>query len=265
MDGLNVQTEDKEKKNTAPVYVPTRQYEKGGKQKNVSKSFEPYRPKHNFYNHRNKYYNNVITYDAVNNCRAAGVIPYSICDGVLRFLFQKPVYPIRRNNAGWNDFGGKQNFDGETTVQVAAREFNEETNCLFYVKESEPNNTELYESLKDNIDIMYSDIVIDNIKKLIPIAQCFFENKIIKYIPPVYVSSKETYISYFVKVEYLPAEDIPRAEDIHENYEYKYLRACSWFDIKELDELTNEDFNKRLQITKIKQRIKTYHEKGFFV
>ena len=205
------------------------------------------------------------SYDAITNCKSAGIIPYSIYNGKLYFLLQQSVNPLRKKDYGWNDFGGKKIDPKENTSETAAREFSEETSCLFYLKEQ--NNDEskkLYDILKDNQELYYDDETISNLKKLIPISQKYFADKITEYVLPIYVSSKETYISYFIRVEYIPEKDLPRAEDIHIPYEYRYIRMCKWFTFDELMNIDEKDFHKRLQITRIKQRINNYHDKGLF-
>jgi hypothetical protein len=205
-------------------------------------------------------------YDAIGKCRSAGIIPYAIHNNKLYFLFQTAVSPIRKKNDGWNDFGGKKLVPCETTAEVAAREFSEETSCLFYIKDQLhlDNSNIMYDLLKDNENLYYSDDTIILLKKLIPDAQKYFTDKINEYALPLYVSSKETYISYLIKVCYIPTEDIPRAEDIHIPYEERYIRTCKWFTFEELMVLDEISFHKRLQITKIQQRINNYHKKGLF-
>jgi 8-oxo-dGTP pyrophosphatase MutT (NUDIX family) len=204
-------------------------------------------------------------YDAVSNCKSAGIIPYTIHDGIVYFLLQQAQYPSRKKDSGWNDFGGKRIKSNESTAETAAREFSEETSCLFYLKEN--NSAEFdsfYTSLKNNIDLYYSNESVEILKKLIPLSQKYYTDKITAFLHPIYISSKETYISYFVKVDYIPDSDLPKAEDIHIPYETRYIRTCKWFTFEELMLLNEKDFHKRLQITKIQQRISDYFDKGHF-
>ncbi|ANB50752.1 hypothetical protein [Powai lake megavirus] len=204
-------------------------------------------------------------YDAINNCKSAGIIPYTIHDGKLLFLFQKAQNPTRKKDAGWNDFGGKQINRTETTAQIASREFSEETSCLFYLAEKTDNKSkEIYNLLKNNQKLNYDQKTIELLREMILASQKFYADKITEYVLPIYVSSKETYISYFVKVKYLVENDLPKAEDIHINYEDRYLRDCRWFTLDEILNLCEKDFHKRLQITRIQQRIIKYYEKGLF-
>lgn len=220
-----------------------------------------------------KYANNIVCnefkpYDAINNCKSAGIIPFSIVKGEPIFLLQKLINPLRKKDGGWNDFGGKRIDNSESTAETAGREFSEETSCLFYLKQKSINDGNelngIYGLLKNNIDLYYNEKTITTLKKLIIEAQQYYFDCINQYASPLYISSKETYISYLIKVDYIPENDLPAAEDIHVNYEEKYLRVCKWFTIKELTEMNVKDFHKRLQITRIQQRLQNYNSKGLF-
>jgi len=198
-----------------------------------------------------------------NHPKGAGVIPYAVVDNNSYFLLQHADVPCRRKDRGWNDFGGKKNGDEEST-STATREFNEETSCLFYLKESNTvENVELYEKLKNNVLLEYDDDTISKLINIIPIAQKHFANKIDE--STLSISSRDTYICYFVKVNYIPAKDLPTAEDLHISYTERYTRICKWFTFDELMNFETTDFHKRLQITKIKSHIKIYHEKKLFI
>lgn len=210
-------------------------------------------------------------YDAINNCKSAGIIPYTIHNGELLFLLQRFVNLERKKYNGWNDFGGKRSNIAESTAETAAREFCEETSCLFYLTEtsdsSSPNSEEnkrLYDLFKDNPSLSYDQETIELLKKTIVESQKYFVDKITEYVSPIYISSKETYISYFVQVKYIPESDIPRAEDIHIPYTLRYMRECRWFTYNELINMKDIEFHKRLQITRIQQRISSYCAKGLF-
>ena len=210
-----------------------------------------------------------ITYNAMANSKGSGVIPYTITsDGVLLFLLQEADNPLRKKDAGWNDFGGKKDEeDNEDTISTACREFSEETSCLFYLKENEGTTTinpKHYGMLIDTKQLSYSDESVEVLRKLIPQSQKFYEEKIKEVILPMYISSKEIYISYFIKVPFIPATDIPRAEDLHIHYEDRYTRKCRWFTYDEIMDTPEYSFHKRLQITKVKQRIQNYYERNMF-
>lgn len=228
-----------------------------------------------------------MKYNAILRSKGSGIIPYAIVNDIVYFLLQHADIPCKKKEFGWNDFGGKQNNPNESTYEVAAREFSEETSCLFYLKEnSNPQNDNLYGRLRNNDETRqnYSKIdesplwgdeqtiknptideqTITDLINTIPLAQHFYSKRINEYMSPLYISSKETYISYLVRVEYIPAKDIPKSEDLHIPYTDRYTRICKWFTFNELMEFNNLQFHKRLQITKIKQRIKIYYERKLF-
>jgi len=182
------------------------------------------------------------------------------------FLFQQADKPLRKKDSGWNDFGGKKDDeDGEDTISTACREFSEETSCLFYLRENKSDiNENNYEMLKDGVNLEYDTETVQVLLDLIPYAKRFYENKLKENAHPLYISSKEIYISYFLKVPYIPSTDLPRAEDLHIHYEDRYTRQCKWFSYEEILETDDKMFHKRLQITKIKQRIQNYYEKNMF-
>lgn len=204
-------------------------------------------------------------FDAILNCKSAGVIPYTIYNNQVYFLLQHSINPSRKKDKGWNDFGGKRIGQSESTIAAASREFSEETSCLFYLNEmGDKISKKMYNLLKNNTTLTYDDETISNLEKILPYAQQYYVNRIKENTNQLYVSSKETYISYFVRVDYIPDSDIPVAEDIHVNYETRYLRQCKWFSFDEIILLNEHDFHKRLQITRIQQRIKNYYEQNLF-
>lgn len=205
---------------------------------------------------------NYAQYEAITKAKGAGIIPYAIIDGVVYILLQRAINPYKRKNSGWNDFGGKKN-KSECTITTASREFSEETSCLFYLNEqTDPYSLNLYKKLSDRENLDYDTDAINELKKIIPISTKYFFDRINKYINPINLSSKETYVSYIIKVMYVPVEDIPRAEDIHIPYETRYIRQCKWFTMNELICLNENDFHKRLQITKIKNQLQIYYDRG---
>jgi hypothetical protein len=197
------------------------------------------------------------------NSKGAGVIPYAIIDGNQYFLLQHADVPCKRKDLGWNDFGGKKNLDEEISL-TAAREFSEETSCLFYLKENNTiENINLYEKLKNNLLLEYDSDTIAKLINIIPMAQKYFADKIDD--STLCVSSRDTYLSYFIRVNYISAKDIPIAEDLHISYAERYTRICKWFTFDELMNFETTDFHKRLQIAKIKNYIKLYHDKNLFI
>lgn len=237
----------------------------------ISKSFEPYemRKKHNCTDF-SEIYNNIRNtpfniYDAINNCKSAGIIPYTIHNGELYFFLQKNIYPCKKKDKGWNDFGGKKNSLFESTYETAAREFSEETSCIFYLNEKNDDWSKcLYHSLIKNRGLVYDDNTILKLNEIIPESQKYFSDKINEFVIPMYISSKETYISYFVRVNYIPEKYFPISEDLHIHYEDRYIRKCAWISIEQILNMKEKDFHRRLQITKIQQRIKKYYDKEMF-
>lgn len=208
------------------------------------------------------YYDNYTQYESSMKAKGAGIIPYTVINSDVYILLQRAIHPHKKKNSGWNDFGGKKN-KSECTITTAAREFSEETSCLFYLNEQpDYQSTYLYTKLLDNKNLYYDAYTITELKRQIPISTKYFFNRINKYVNPINLSSKETYVSYIVKVEYVPAEHIPRAEDIHIPYETRYIRECRWFTMNDLAYLSENDFHKRLQITKIKNQLQLYYNRG---
>lgn len=228
---------------------------------NISKSLEDdtfMKPK-TIFNHIAGVYNlDLNKYNVLFNCSSAGIIPYTKYNNKLLFLFQHSLINNKKN-AGWNDFGGKRLSKDETTAQTASREFSEETSCLFYFKEK---NDKLYDIFKNNIN--HEETIINSLIDAIPKSQEYYENKITEYVVPLFINSKETYISYLLEVPWIPEEDIPNAEDIHIPYHVRYLRECRWFSYEEIINLNITEFHKRLQITNIKNKIISFYKRGLF-
>ena len=205
-------------------------------------------------------------YNAILNCKSAGIIPYTIYNGVIYFMFQKMLNPVKKRDEGLNDFGGKKIGANETTAEIAAREFSEETSCLFYLKSVDDDfSKKMYNVLKHNDELYYDAEAVNNLIALIDKSKLYYSELITQNMVPLYTSSKEIYISYFIKVVYVPEEDLPNAEDIHIPYEYRYIRTCKWYTINEIMAFDEKDFHKRLQITKIQQRIQNLYSKNMFV
>jgi len=203
-------------------------------------------------------------YDAIDKCRSAGIIPYTLHQKKLYFLLQKNYYPSKKKDLGWNDFGGKQNNENETTSEIASREFSEETSCLFYLKDQNTEEAQkLFDLLKNGNKCDYQE-TMEILKRIIPLSQKYYTDKINEFVIPIYISSKETYISYFIKVNYIPEFELPTSEDLHIDYEERYLRECKWFSLENILSMEEKEFHKRLQITKIQKRILNYEQKGLF-
>jgi len=106
---------------------------------------------------------------------------------------------------------------------------------------------------------------VNELLRIIPLSQAYFTNKIQGYERKIFIYSKEIYISYFLRVNYLPADDLPKSEDLHIPYVERYTRKCKWFTYDELMKVDPQKFHKRLQITKIKQRLKYFYDHHLFI
>lgn len=208
-----------------------------------------------------------IHYDILKHAKGAGVIPYTFIDGILHFLFQRSTFPLNPKNQGWNDFGGKKDGDDGDAIDIAAREFTEETNCLFYLREnlSIEGNAKLFELLQHRDDMTYSDNAVVSLKKLLPIAKTYYNIKLRNQNQELKLKIKETYASYFIYVPYIEANIIPKAEDLHVDYDVRYMRECKWISFTELLEINDDEFHKRLQIVKIKARIQDLFNRNLFI
>ena len=210
-----------------------------------------------------------IQYDPILHSKGAGIIPYTKKDGQILFLLQQYDNPLKKKDAGWNDFGGKINsFNNEDAIDAACREFSEETSCLFYLKELGVDimaEDSEYQMLKNSGTTEYDNKTIEILKSIIPRSQIFFSNKLKNQSKKIYISSKETYISFLLYVDHIPVIDLPLAEDLHIYYKDRYTRHCKWFTYDELIDIDEKAFHKRLQITKIKQRISNYYENRLLI
>lgn len=215
-------------------------------------------------------YSEMKKFDPVNNAMGAGIIPWTYHEGKLLFLLQiRDDQTIK--DKGFNDFGGKKDSKNEKPFEIAAREFVEETECLFYLQEKikdEPSNyfwRIIYTNLKNNNKTNYSPEELGLLRQIMTEATAYFKKKLSDNLNDcLYVSCQETYISFLLRTDYVPIVDIPRAEDMHVDYEVRYMRTCKWFTYDELINLDEQLFHKRLQITKIRERIKKmYHDNKF--
>lgn len=194
--------------------------------------------------------------------KGSGIIPYCLKDSELLFLLQKEERGAGggKKNAGWNDFGGKRIMDKELPHNTAAREFAEETSCLFYLRNKldtdatteDRSDTELlFSQLKDNPSLIYDKKALKSLVDLIPVASKMYEEKIASDPTYICVNSNHAYSTYFIEVPYVPAEELPRAEDIHIPYKNRYIRSCKWFTMAELNGLARNHLHKRLHLARI--------------
>ncbi len=231
----NVSNLNNEKSNSYPINTYKSSYET---------------PKNSFGERRNS---RSISFDYKNeSVKGAGILPYCKINNKIHFLFQRTIYPESKKKIGFTDFGGRKEIDDKDSLNTASREFNEETSTLFYLKN---RNTELYNELKDNPLLKYSDETIQKLKNIIPEAQEYFVNN---YNFDNKIQLKDTYICYLIKVDYIDVADIPRSEDIFINYQDKYIRECKWMSVDEIQNIDYSFFHKRLQIIHFKEKIQEF-------
>jgi 8-oxo-dGTP pyrophosphatase MutT (NUDIX family) len=197
--------------------------------------------------------------------RSAGVIPYTYIDGVLHFLLQKEDVPHMKKAKGWNDFGGKPEKTDKNSMETAVREFNEETGCLFYLKETD---NILYNQLKqDNYDAKNKDhnkMVADTIVSIMKDAKTYYYNKL-SATQPLFINNKTTYVSYFLPVEYIPTDELPKAEDMHVDYETRYWRTCRWFNYQEIINMDDRIMHSRIRVSPIKNKLMYYFKNRMLI
>ena len=83
------------------------------------------------------------------SCIGASVLPYSIVDGnIFMLLGREKCYKPKgkKSDHQWSDFGGKS--EGETEIDCASREFEEETMSLVRFFENEVLPRENVDDLK---------------------------------------------------------------------------------------------------------------------
>src|SRR5690606_23791136 len=95
--------------------------------------------------------------------------------------------------------------------------------------------------------------------ELINNATQYYENKLSDSVKLLFVNCKDIYISYFLKVDYIPVENIPNTEDLHIHYDDRYIRECQWFTYEQMLNMNDTDFHKRLQISHIKKKLESYN------
>lgn len=194
--------------------------------------------------------------DAILTCKSSGIIPYTFLDGKLLFLLQKQITRGKTRNYGWNDFGGKKNNSNESLYETACREFSEETNCLFYLKS---NDNPDYNDFTSNNNDEYTDFKTKMLRLYIGESIEYFKNRLNNKMSAY---SNDTYITFFMRVEYINENEFPESEDMHIKYQDRYKRICKWFCCEEI--LNLDDLHKRLQIVNIKSKIDLLLKNGYF-
>ena len=213
--------------------------------------------------HKNTYLNGYK-----NNCnnnlskvKGAGIIPYTFKDNKLLFLFQQYIYP---KEGKYTDFGGKKEDYESEAIEIATREFCEETACLFYFREV--NNFEKYNYYKQKSLIKTVDSMESYIHHLDLAKQYYYDllKTRLSKNPFLKTYIKNTYIIFFLYVPHIDTSDLSKYEDINQNYEVNFERKCEWLSYDEIIKLENNDFHKRLQILNIINRIQILYEKDIF-
>jgi hypothetical protein len=116
----------------------------------------------------------------------------------------------------------------------------------------------------DLLFIEPTELIKKELKTVIPKSSKYYEDILRSNNIPLYVHSKTTYVSYFLKVPFIPSNFFPAGEDLHIDYEDRYKREFKWFTLGELNRLHNKEFHKRLQIMFIKDKINVYKNRGYF-
>lgn len=189
--------------------------------------------------------------------KGAGIIPYTYDGDKIKFLFQRYTHPNNTKNLGWNDFGGKKEGGDFDSIETAVREFSEETTCMFFLNDY---NRDAYNMIRDyNEEKSTSEEkrkMMNIINGFINLTRTEYEKKMrcIENIPCLY--SRDTYTCYFMPVKYINSADFPSGEDLHVYYDDRYQREFKWMTCDELSSLGDRDFHKRLQVLKIKDKIR---------
>lgn len=131
-------------------------------------------------------------------CRAGGILPYTIVNNKLWFLLQKSGTKKKL----YSDFGGKREEDDKNIMYTAAREFSEETNGIFYYNQ-------IFKDTKNNIK--KSTIITESL---------------LNYTNPLFVYNfNGKYLIYLLRLYPI---DIKNFDNIE--YFTNMKRTCEWID-----------------------------------
>ncbi len=165
----------------------------------------------------NNYKNHFIYINNIKcECKACGILPFTIIENKLYFLLQKDKKNI------YSDFGGKRELYDTDYIKTASREFAEETNGFFFnINEKLINNSN--EKLINN-NIKKSAIIIDSI---------------IRYNKPLYLYNYiGKYLIYLLEIPAMNPANLGKYEINNINNCY---RSCNWI---EYNKLLNNNFIK---------------------
>ena len=141
-------------------------------------------------------------------CKAAGIMPYTIINNEIYFLFQLP----NNKKPLYTDFGGKRELFDSSIIQTAAREFSEETNGCFFHDYKSNNN------YRTN-DIKKSTIIVESL--------LLNNNSIFLY------NFTGKYILYFIYIYPINLTLLGEYELLSKN---KVKRNCEWINGSKLIE-----------------------------
>lgn len=144
-------------------------------------------------------------------CKASGILPYTIIQNKLYFLLQKNKKNI------YSDFGGKREVYDSDHIKTASREFAEETNGFFF-----KNNQK---SIDDNIK--KSTLIIDSM---------------VRYHNPIYLYNYiGKYLIYLLEIPSINPINLGIYEITNK---YNVYRTCNWIEYNKL--LDNSFINKKI-------------------
>lgn len=156
----------------------------------------------------NNYKNHFIYINNIKcECKACGILPFTIIENKLYFLLQKDKKNI------YSDFGGKRELYDIDYIKTASREFAEETNGFFFNINQNSTN---------------------NIKKCTIIT-----DSIIRYNKPLYLYNYiGKYLIYLLEIPAMNPKNLGKYEI---NNIYNVYRSCNWI---EYNKLLNNNFIK---------------------
>jgi hypothetical protein len=213
----------------------------------------------------------IIFSEIIKNAKGAGIIPYCYYDNKLMFLMQITNIPdniIKKKRdkykyGVYSDFGGKREKNDCNAVDIACREFSEETSLLVYLNDIGLSNHTIYNEIKNyshNTDKNVKNTIIEKIKNLIDHSINYFKTNLIReYLQKPktqMMCNNGSYVLYLLEINYINPEDLPVEEDITANYETKYNRKCYWISYDELNKINYDDMHKRLKLLRFKENVK---------
>ena len=172
----------------------------------------------------NNYKNHFIYINNIKcECKACGILPFTIIENKLYFLLQKDKKNI------YSDFGGKREIYDTDYIKTASREFAEETNGFFFTNKLINNDITIANNIKK------STIIIDSI---------------IRYNKPLYLYNYiGKYLIYLLEIPSINTKFLGTCE--HNNVK-NVNRLCNW---TEYNKLLNNEFIKNNVTFRLKKGI----------